>query len=186
VNQRALVLGLGALGLAGLVAWVVWPKRKGLSGLGNGHQIQQSTRFYEKKYGISAEDARKLVTSPRRKKIEHDIEEWRSQYGYPESSSPLVRGYARDKIRTLAGPSMLRLIASESKTPQEYARRADAWASAEAKPPALATIAKAYRKASPGEIMRLLRQAKTERLAHTQARWRGYVAQPDEPEDLID
>jgi hypothetical protein len=190
VNQRTLALGLGALGLAGLVTWALWPKRKALGGLGDEYRINQSAKFYAKKYGISPEDARRLVTSPQRSKIDREIEEWRAQAGYPEANSPLVRGFVRDRVRALAGlgnlrASMLRVIASESKTPQEYARRAEAWAATEAKPPSLATIAKAYRKGKPGEVVRLLRRAKATRLAQTQARWRGYMAQPDEAEDLI-
>jgi hypothetical protein len=235
VDQRALVIGLGALGLAGLATWALWPKRKALGGLGDEYRINQSAKFYVKKYGISPEDARRLVMSPQRSKIDREIEEWRAQYGYPEANSPLVRGYVRDRVRALAGRKvthrkvngsnyethreavaaiaeelrrkgatvttryenpeafsglgathMLQLIASESKTPQEYARRAEAWAATEAKPPSLATIAKAYRKGKPAEVARLLRRAKAARLAQTQARWRGYVNQPEEAEDLID
>jgi hypothetical protein len=195
------MLGVGTLGLAGLITWAFWPKKRALGGLGDEHLIQQSTKFYEKKYAISADDARRLVTSPKRKQIEREVEEWRSKYGYPENNSPLVRGFVRDRVRALAGldtqyllgrvrytgnrPAMLKIIANESRTPREFAERAEAWASTEAKPPTVATIAKAYRKASPAEVTRLVRQARAKRLAHTQARWQGYMSQKDH-EDLID
>jgi hypothetical protein len=191
IDRPTLALGLGTLGLAGLITWAFWPRSRPLAGLGDEHQVQQSAKFVEKKYGISSQDARKLVTSPQRKKIEREIEEWRGRYGYPEANSPLVRGFVRDRVRALAGfdsprTSMLQVIASESRTPQEFATRAEAWASAEAKPPTVATIAKAYRKGSPTQITRLVQQARAKRLAHTHARWRGYMNQPEDAEDLID
>jgi hypothetical protein len=96
--------------------------------------------------------------------------------------------HRREKPLGFGAPraSMLHVIASESRSPEEFARRAEAWAATEAKPPTVATIARAWRKGSPAQITRLLQKAKQKRLAHTQARWRGYVNEPEDAENLID
>lgn len=194
-DRTTVVLGLGVLGLAGLVTWAFWPKKH--HSLGDRHQVDQSARFYTKKYGISAEDAHKLVTSPQRGKIEREIEEWRAQYGYPDNASPLVRGFVRDRVRALAGlgrtgsTNMLRIIAAESKSPEEYARRAEAWASSEARPPSVNSIAAAYiakhRGIKMAQLKKLIQNAEAAHYAARGKRWQGYMRQPaEEPEDLID
>lgn len=91
--------------------------------------------------------------------------------------------YRRDGDTEFRGPNMLSVIAKESRTPEEFARRAEAWASTESDPPSTTTIAKAYRRASPAMITRLVREARDARVATTRSRWRGYINQPDE-EDL--
>ncbi len=86
------------------------------------------------------------------------------------------------EFRGLKGPSMLKVIAAESKSPEEFARRAEAWASSEATPPSIAKIAAAYRRAKPGIIAKLVREARKKRLAQTDTRWKRMISEPDEEE----
>jgi len=87
------------------------------------------------------------------------------------------------------GPSMLAVIAKESRTPQEFARRAEAWASTEADPPSDKELARAYgnergrRGMLVGPITKLIKEAREQRLASTRSRWRGYINAPDDVED---
>jgi len=72
----------------------------------------------------------------------------------------------------LRGSSMLKTIAKESRTPAEYARRADAWNASEARPLPTAKIAKAYRGKLPlTVVIRLLQQAREERLEKREHLW---------------
>ena len=58
----------------------------------------------------------------------------------------------RPKRRALRGPDMLKVIARESRSPAEYARRAEAWNAAEAHPLSVAKLAKAYPKAEIRQV----------------------------------
>jgi len=234
-------LGAAVIGLAGAAFWY-W-RRSSKRPLGD-HLIDQSARFYTKKYGISMSEARKLVESPRRARIDREIDDWRSQHGYPDVGSPLVRGFARERIRTLGGPvrevtyskvdgskypthreavaavaddlrrqgatvrtryehpndplfrglqspSMLQTIARESQSPEEFARRAEAWASTEAKPPTDKELALAYWRASGalmrlGPLMKLIKGARKKRVAATDTRWKGFIAQRDDDEEYAE
>ena len=81
----------------------------------------------------------------------------------------LARGKRGGKRRL--GESMLKTIAREAKTPAEFARRADAWNASEGRPLPAAKLARAYRKASPAQVSRLLRQAREERLEKREGLW---------------
>src|SRR5215469_2539770 len=106
MDRSTVVLGLGALGLAGLVAWALRHEKR--RSLGDPYQIEQTAKFLAKTYGITPEDARKLAASPQRKKIEREIEDLRARYSYPESNSPVVRHFVRDRVRALAGSGLER------------------------------------------------------------------------------
>lgn len=197
IDRATVAVGLGVLGVVSLTAWAFWPRKRGGFGGLSDHYQDQTAKFYVKKYGISQDDALKIVQSPRRTRIDREIEEWRAQYGYPDNNSPLVRGFVRDRIRALAGgfglgrprSNMLEVIASESRSPEEYAQRAEAWSSTEAKRPTISTIVATYRRQHPkargAEIKRLLDAAKGMRIERTNERWRGYMSQPNESEDLV-
>lgn len=73
--------------------------------------------------------------------------------------------------RGLRGPEMLKIIASESRTAEEFARRADAWNSAERDPLPTTKLAKAYRKAKPSTMTRLLREAREAREESRERLW---------------
>ena len=85
--------------------------------------------------------------------------------------------------KQLFGPNMLATIAKESRSPEEYARRAEAWASAEAAPPSVASIAKAYRGAKPSKVAQLVRDARETRHAQSRNRWKSLIAQHAVDED---
>lgn len=63
---------------------------------------------------------------------------------------------------TLADHTMLRIIAAESRTPEEFARRAEAWRATERHPLPISQIARAYKKAPPTKVERLIREAREE------------------------
>jgi hypothetical protein len=86
-------------------------------------------------------------------------------------------------IDELFGPNMLATIAKESRSPEEYARRAEAWASAEAAPPSVALIAKAYRGAKPAKVAALVRDAREKRHAQSRDRWKSLIARHATNED---
>lgn len=71
----------------------------------------------------------------------------------------------------LRGPSMVKAIASESRSPEEYARRIEAWNSTEAKPLSITTLAKAYRGASAPKVARLIREAREAREEQRERHW---------------
>lgn len=73
--------------------------------------------------------------------------------------------------RGLRGPEMLKIIASESRTAEEFARRADAWNAAERDPLPAAKLAKAYRKAKPAKMVKLLREAREAREESRERLW---------------
>jgi len=77
----------------------------------------------------------------------------------------------RPPRRQLRGPSMIKTIASEAKSPQEYARRVEAWNAAEATPASITALAKAYRGASPATTARLIREAREARLEQRERHW---------------
>lgn len=69
------------------------------------------------------------------------------------------------------GFDMLKTIAREARSPEEYARRAEAWNAAEAKPLPDAKIAKAYRKKGSGKVARLIREAREARMEGRERLW---------------
>jgi hypothetical protein len=81
--------------------------------------------------------------------------------------------------RPLRGSSMLKTIALESRSPEEFARRVDAWNAAEGKPLPASKLAKAYLhhsragapRAKPAAIERLIRAAHEERLEKREHLW---------------
>jgi hypothetical protein len=73
----------------------------------------------------------------------------------------------------LAGTSMLTTIAQEARSPEEFARRAEAWNAAEAQPLSITRLVKAYRGASPGTTARLIREAREARLVKRERLWSG-------------
>lgn len=75
------------------------------------------------------------------------------------------------KLRGLASPSMVKTIASEARSPQEYARRVEAWNASEAKPLSITLLAKAYRGASPATTAKLIREAREARLEQRERHW---------------
>ena len=79
-----------------------------------------------------------------------------------------VRG---DRRRSLRGPEMLKIIASEARTPEEFARRAEAWNAAERSPLPVTKLAKAYRKAKPATVARLIRDAREQREEGRERLW---------------
>ena len=79
--------------------------------------------------------------------------------------------------------SMLKTIAKESRSPEEYARRAEAWASSESKPPSIIMLTTAYRGAKPYKIARLLREAREQREHGSRQRFKRLINQPTDDED---
>lgn len=77
----------------------------------------------------------------------------------------------KQQRKPLRGPSMLKTIAAEAKSPVEYARRIEAWNAAEAKPLPVTKLAKAYRKGKSAEIARLIREAHEERIEKREGLW---------------
>lgn len=61
-------------------------RKRGLSG------DSGSIRWFSKKYGLTAEQARKFIANPNRARIERSLESWRERNGFPAPNSPLVRG----------------------------------------------------------------------------------------------
>jgi len=61
---------------------------------------------------------------------------------------------------------MLRIIATESRTLAEFARRAEAWSSTESTPPTDQEIAAQFADADPAIVRRELRAARKTRLAN--------------------
>jgi hypothetical protein len=79
------------------------------------------------------------------------------------------------KARGLWGPDMLKTIAAESRSPKEFARRAEAWASTEAKPPSITMMVKAYR-GDPGKLAKLIREARTARESGARQRFEALIS----------
>lgn len=79
--------------------------------------------------------------------------------------------FVRKPGRSLRGPSMLKIIASEARTPEEFARRAEAWNAAEREPLSVAALAKAYKKAKPSTVARLIREAHETRVEGRERLW---------------
>jgi hypothetical protein len=71
---------------------------------------------------------------------------------------------------------MLTMIASESRSPEEFARRAEAWASTEARPPKDLTLLRAFPKVS----LRMIREAREARQGMTRKRFQSLIAQPED------
>lgn len=76
-----------------------------------------------------------------------------------------------DRRRPLRGPSMLQTIARESKTANEFARRAEAWNASERDPLPVAKLAKAFKKAKPATVARLIREAHESRVEGRERLW---------------
>jgi rubrerythrin len=89
------------------------------------------------------------------------------------------------KTRPLGAFDMLKVIAAESRTPEEYARRAEAWASGESSPPPMTKLAR-FKKVSPKKMHALILAARNARIHGSRARHERFVAQPDEDEDDLD
>lgn len=89
------------------------------------------------------------------------------------------------KTRPLGAFDMLKVIAAESRTPEEYARRAEAWASGESTPPPMAKLTR-FKKVSPAKMHALILKARDARVRGSRARHERFVAQPDEDEDDLD
>jgi hypothetical protein len=68
-------------------------------------------------------------------------------------------------------PSIARTIAAEARTPEEYARRIEAWNSTLAQPLSITLLAKIYRGAPPGVTARLIREARERRLEQRERLW---------------
>jgi len=71
----------------------------------------------------------------------------------------------------LSGPDMLKIIAAESKTAEEFARRAEAWNASEHRPMPVSKLARAYRKAKPSTVARLIREAREAREEARERLW---------------
>jgi len=83
----------------------------------------------------------------------------------------------------LKGPSMLTMIAAESRTPEEFARRAEAWASTQARPPGDQTLVRAYPTRTP-KLMRMIHEARKQREGASRERFQSLIAQPEDDGDL--
>lgn len=86
--------------------------------------------------------------------------------------------YRREGETEFRGSSrnMLKTIASESRSPEEFARRAEAWASSESKRPSDIAIARAYKGRSP-HMLRLIREAREARQHGSRKRFQSLIAQ---------
>lgn len=71
----------------------------------------------------------------------------------------------------LRGSSMLQTIAREAKTPEEFARRAEAWNAAERTPLPVTKLATAYKRAKPATVARLIREARETREEGRERLW---------------
>lgn len=71
----------------------------------------------------------------------------------------------------LRGPSMLQVIAKESRTAEEFARRAEAWNSSERDPLSVKKLAAAYKKAKPSTVAKLIREAHEQRIEGRERMW---------------
>lgn len=67
-------------------------------------------------------------------------------------------------------PPLLKTIAKESRSAEEFARRAEAWNAGEAKPMSLACLAKAYRRGG-AKMTTLLRNAAEQRAEQRERHW---------------
>lgn len=72
---------------------------------------------------------------------------------------------------SLRGASMLDTIARESRSPAEFARRAEAWNAGERRPLSAARLAKAYRKKGRGSVAKLIREAHEARVEGRERLW---------------
>jgi hypothetical protein len=83
------------------------------------------------------------------------------------------RGMSRRRpaLGAVAIPPIARTIAAEARTPEEYARRIEAWNSTLAQPLSITLLAKIYHGASPGETARLIREARERRLEQRERLW---------------
>jgi hypothetical protein len=77
----------------------------------------------------------------------------------------------RPALGAAAIPPIARTIAAEAKTPEEYARRIEAWNSARAKPLSITLLTKIYRGAPPRVTARLIREAREHRLEQRERLW---------------
>ena len=80
------------------------------------------------------------------------------------------------------GIDMLATIARESRSPEEFALRAEAWAATESKPPSDKAIARAYGKQTD-TVLKLIRKARAKRQANTKSRFQALIRQPTEAMD---
>lgn len=62
-------------------------------------------RFYAGKYGLTHDEAQRLLNHPNREQIVRATEQWREEHGYPAPNSPLARGYLLDRLRSGLGRS---------------------------------------------------------------------------------
>ena len=86
--------------------------------------------------------------------------------------------YAQKKLPQLRDASMLKVIAAEAKTPEEFARRADAWNAAEREPISQQKLVNAYVRTDPrgrtkmsAKLRRLLREAEERRREARERLW---------------
>lgn len=56
-------------------------------------------RFYVSKYGLTNEQAQRLINHPNREQIVRATEQWREEHGFPAADSPLARGYLIDRMK---------------------------------------------------------------------------------------
>jgi len=99
VTTPLIVITLG-VGAALAVSW--WKAHKRHRGFSDAYTDSQSAKFYEKKYGITSGEAKKLVRSPHRKLIEQVVDDWK-HVNAADTGSPMLRVFAQGKIRALAG-----------------------------------------------------------------------------------
>lgn len=83
----------------------------------------------------------------------------------------LVWQLSQRRRRPLRGSSMVQTIARESRSADEYARRVEAWNAGEARPQPITKLARAYRKASPSKVARLIREAQENRMEGRERLW---------------
>lgn len=60
-------------------------------------------RFYATKYGLTHDEAQRLINHPNREQIVRATEQWREEHGFPAPNSPLARGYLLDRMRSGLG-----------------------------------------------------------------------------------
>lgn len=56
-------------------------------------------RFYASKYGLTNDEAQRLINHPNREQIVRATEQWREEHGFPAPNSPLSRGYLLDRMK---------------------------------------------------------------------------------------
>lgn len=90
------------------------------------------------------------------------------------------------KSGALGDFDMLKVIAAESRSPEEFARRAEAWASSEANPPSITKMTTYYRRAKPWHLTKLIKEAREKREAASRERHRGYISQREDDDADLD